>query len=326
MPRFRWDGESALWSATAATALAIRSTSGVDSTCAVVAAVRPQPVRLVVLVGRSTSTVSLIAPQTTLRRGSPSAGGPGTSIVTMSANETLMSVCDAALFDLDGVLTPTAEVHMHAWARMFNEYLAARRGLAFVEAQAERPRRTPTPTTSPTSTASPATTGCATSSRPAASSCPGATRPTRRRPRRSAASATARTSASPPCSPATASRPTRARCSCWTTSRHRGVAVAVVSSSQNADAVLTAAGLRDRFEVVVDGRLAHAEGLPGEAGPRHLPPGGRGPRRAEGACGRVRGRRLRHGGRTGRRTSASSSGWIAASARRRCSTREPTWW
>lgn len=28
----------------------------------------------------------------------------------------------AALFDLDGVLTPTAEVHMKAWARMFTEY------------------------------------------------------------------------------------------------------------------------------------------------------------------------------------------------------------
>jgi beta-phosphoglucomutase family hydrolase len=32
---------------------------------------------------------------------------------------------DAALFDLDGVVTPTAEVHMHAWAAMFNDFLAA---------------------------------------------------------------------------------------------------------------------------------------------------------------------------------------------------------
>jgi beta-phosphoglucomutase family hydrolase len=31
---------------------------------------------------------------------------------------------DAALFDLDGVLTPTAEVHMRAWAEMFGEFLA----------------------------------------------------------------------------------------------------------------------------------------------------------------------------------------------------------
>ena len=34
----------------------------------------------------------------------------------------------AVLFDLDGVLTPTAEVHMRAWDRMFNAYLEARGG------------------------------------------------------------------------------------------------------------------------------------------------------------------------------------------------------
>jgi len=32
---------------------------------------------------------------------------------------------DAALFDLDGVITPAAEVHMHAWAEMFGGFLAA---------------------------------------------------------------------------------------------------------------------------------------------------------------------------------------------------------
>jgi beta-phosphoglucomutase family hydrolase len=31
---------------------------------------------------------------------------------------------DAVLFDLDGVITPTAEVHMRAWAEMFNAFLA----------------------------------------------------------------------------------------------------------------------------------------------------------------------------------------------------------
>lgn len=31
---------------------------------------------------------------------------------------------DAALFDLDGVITPTAEVHMHAWSEMFSAFLA----------------------------------------------------------------------------------------------------------------------------------------------------------------------------------------------------------
>ena len=33
---------------------------------------------------------------------------------------------DAALFDLDGVITPTAEVHMRAWAQMFGEFLESR--------------------------------------------------------------------------------------------------------------------------------------------------------------------------------------------------------
>ena len=33
---------------------------------------------------------------------------------------------DAVLFDLDGVLTPTADVHHHAWTQMFNEFLAAK--------------------------------------------------------------------------------------------------------------------------------------------------------------------------------------------------------
>lgn len=33
---------------------------------------------------------------------------------------------DAVLFDLDGVITPTAEVHERAWANMFNAFLATR--------------------------------------------------------------------------------------------------------------------------------------------------------------------------------------------------------
>ena len=36
----------------------------------------------------------------------------------------------AVLFDLDGVLTPTAEVHMRAWDRMFNDFLPSARAAA----------------------------------------------------------------------------------------------------------------------------------------------------------------------------------------------------
>ncbi|RGE23755.1 HAD family phosphatase [Leucobacter sp. wl10] len=46
-----------------------------------------------------------------------------------------------------------------------------------------------------------------------------------------------------------------------------GRPLAVVSSSRNAEAVLRAAGLRGRFEVVVDGVVAEREGLPGKPAP-----------------------------------------------------------
>lgn len=36
-----------------------------------------------------------------------------------------LAAYDAVLFDLDGVLTPTAEVHMHAWQTMFEELFTA---------------------------------------------------------------------------------------------------------------------------------------------------------------------------------------------------------
>ena len=60
-----------------------------------------------------------------------------------------------------------------------------------------------------------------------------------------------------------------ARCS--TISPSAGTKMAVVSSSRNAPAVLAAAGLADRFEVVVDGDVA-GRARPGrQAGARHLP-------------------------------------------------------
>ncbi|QYF88717.1 HAD family phosphatase [Arthrobacter sp. PAMC25284] len=47
----------------------------------------------------------------------------------------------------------------------------------------------------------------------------------------------------------------------------RGLKLAVVSSSRNAPAVLKAAGLSGHFPVVVDGTVAVAEGLPGKPSP-----------------------------------------------------------
>jgi HAD superfamily hydrolase (TIGR01509 family) len=50
--------------------------------------------------------------------------------------------------------------------------------------------------------------------------------------------------------------------------RSIGTQVAVVSSSRNASAVLTAAGLADRFEVVVDGVVGAREHLAGKPSPQ----------------------------------------------------------
>lgn len=47
----------------------------------------------------------------------------------------------------------------------------------------------------------------------------------------------------------------------------RGVPMAVVSSSRNAAQVLEAAGLAHRFSVVVDGNVAASEGIPGKPAP-----------------------------------------------------------
>lgn len=175
----------------------------------------------------------------------------------MSANETLLAVCDAALFDLDGVLTPTAEVHMAAWSRMFNQFLAERGDqrpytdadyFAHVDGKprydgvrdflASRGIRLPMgdPSDPPE-----AGTICGLGNRKnvtfAAVLAGDGVRP----------------------------YPGSVRFLDYLAGL--GTEVAVVSSSANADAVLRAAGLRDRFEVLVDGLLARRESLPGKPAP-----------------------------------------------------------
>ncbi|MGA8980170.1 MAG: beta-phosphoglucomutase family hydrolase [Pedococcus sp.] len=165
---------------------------------------------------------------------------------------------DAALFDLDGVLTPTAEVHMRAWDVMFNSYLEGRdehqqpytdedyfawvdgkprydgvrsfldsRGITLPEG---------TPEDDPE-----LETVCGLGNR-----------------KNAAFSAVLRDEGVAP-------YPASVALLDWL--HARGTAVAVVSSSRNAPGVLAAAGLADRFEVVVDGRVAADAGLPGKPAP-----------------------------------------------------------
>ncbi len=162
-----------------------------------------------------------------------------------------------ALFDLDGVITPTAEVHMRAWDRMFNDFLAGRAGqapytdddyFAHVDGKpryegvegflASRDIELPygDPTDAPESE-----TVCGLGNRKndafnrvlaedGVEAYPGSARLLEELER-------------------------------------RGTPMAVVSSSRNAPAVLEAAGLTHYFRTVMDGAVAAERGLPGKPAP-----------------------------------------------------------
>ncbi|MGA8209982.1 MAG: HAD-IA family hydrolase [Nocardioidaceae bacterium] len=174
----------------------------------------------------------------------------------MSPDRVDWSVVDAVLFDLDGVITPTATVHEHAWAEMFAGFLADRDAAAYTEQDyfayvdgrprydgvaallASRGIELPwgDPTDSPETV-----TVCGLGNRKnllfgevlardGVDAYPG-----------SVALLDALDAA--------------------------GVRMAIVSSSANAPDVLRAAGLLERFETVVDGAVARAQGLPGKPRP-----------------------------------------------------------
>ncbi len=166
---------------------------------------------------------------------------------------------DAALFDLDGVLTPTAQVHMSAWERMFTDYLASRDDAgeltpyresdyfdyidgkprydgvrAFLASRGiELPEGDPSDSTDQL-------TVCGLGNR-----------------KNDAFNAVLAADGVAPYAGSVA----------LLDALPEHVQVAVVSSSKNAPAVLAAAGIADRFGVVVDGQVAASEGLPGKPAP-----------------------------------------------------------
>ena len=165
---------------------------------------------------------------------------------------------DAALFDLDGVLTPTAEVHMRAWQQMFSDFLAARGGDAAPYEESDyftyidgKPRyegvrsflasrRIGLPDGDLSD--EPGTqTVCGLGNR-----------------KNSLFSAILREEGVTP-------YPGSIKLLDHLT--ERGTKIAVVTSSRNAVAVLEAAGLADRFQVVVDGSVADVAGLAGKPFP-----------------------------------------------------------
>ncbi|PIE21768.1 MAG: haloacid dehalogenase [Arachnia propionica] len=161
------------------------------------------------------------------------------------------------LFDLDGVITPTAEVHMRAWADMFNQYLASLPGqppyteqdyFAFVDGKPRydgvrdflHSRGITLPEGEPSDSPQ-AETVCGLGNRK-----------------------------NQVFNDVVASEGVQAYLGSVALIEHlagRGAGLAVVSSSANAQAILQAAGLSEFFPVIVDGLKAKAEGLPGKPAP-----------------------------------------------------------
>ncbi|MGY4718585.1 HAD family hydrolase [Naumannella cuiyingiana] len=164
---------------------------------------------------------------------------------------------DAVLFDLDGVITPTAVVHMRAWDKMFNEFLATRPGQApyteqdyydYVDGKPRyegvrsflQARGIELPDGSPEDPPEADTIGGLGNRKNALftkvladegiEAYPGSVR-------------------------------------YLDELAKKGTRTAIVSSSKNARDVLATAGLLDRFEVIVDGIVAAERGLPGKPEP-----------------------------------------------------------
>lgn len=167
-----------------------------------------------------------------------------------------LSGYDAVLFDLDGVLTPTAEVHMRAWSALFTPYLADRGVEPYTDADyfssidgkpryegvrsLLQSRRIDLPA-GEESDSPDADTVCGLGNR-----------------KNDVFAEVLRTEGVRPYPGSVRLLDDLAR---------RGMKVAVVSSSRNAPAVLEAAGLASRFVVVVDGTVASDHALTGKPAP-----------------------------------------------------------
>ncbi len=164
---------------------------------------------------------------------------------------------DAALFDLDGVLTPTAEVHMRAWQRLFIDFLASR-GIAEPYQQSDyfdyidgKPRYD--------GVRSFLTSRGVTMADGDPADGPGVQTVCGLGNRKNAFFAAVLADEGVKAYPGSVALLDHLA--------GRGTRVAVVSSSRNAPAVLKAAGLDDRFTVVVDGEVAEGLGLAGKPSP-----------------------------------------------------------
>ncbi|MEV7973179.1 beta-phosphoglucomutase family hydrolase [Cellulomonas sp. NPDC089187] len=163
---------------------------------------------------------------------------------------------DAVLFDLDGVLTPTAVVHMHAWSRLFTPVLAAHGATPYTDADYfayidGKPRYDGVRSLL-TSRGIELPWGDPSDGPEAETVCGLGNR------KNAVFTEVLRTEGVTPYPGSVALVDALIA---------DGRKVAVVSSSRNAVPVLAAAGLTDRFPVVVDGLVAAERGLPGKPAP-----------------------------------------------------------
>lgn len=162
---------------------------------------------------------------------------------------------DAVLFDLDGVITPTAEKHMQAWKTMFSAYFAEREVDAYTDADYFRylDGRPRSEGIEAMLAARGLTLDPGTPDDPAASDTVGGLGT---RKNEIFLELLAR-----------GIEPYPGTVRYLDALDAAGIDSAVVSSSKNARGVLEAAGLAGRFDVVVDGLVAAADGLPGKPRP-----------------------------------------------------------
>jgi beta-phosphoglucomutase family hydrolase len=163
----------------------------------------------------------------------------------------------AFLFDLDGVLTPTVDVHKRAWALLFDEYLA-RRGAApyrgdddYFEYVDGKPRIA----------------GVRDLLASRGIEIPEGSSTDEPGDETVWGLGTRKNDAFEAALEKDGIAPYPGSLALLDALRRSHFEVAVVSSSRNAVPVLEAAGIRDRFDVVIDGLVAAAEGLPGKPAP-----------------------------------------------------------
>jgi beta-phosphoglucomutase family hydrolase len=156
---------------------------------------------------------------------------------------------DGALFDLDGVITPTAEIHEHAWGELFAAYdFTAADYLRYVDGKPRydgvrsflASRDIVLPEGNPTDPPGDSSV-CALGNR-----------------KNDLFNTILERDGIAPYPGSAATLDLLAAV---------GVPAAIVSSSKNAMTVLTAAGLGDRFDIVVDGIVAAREGIDGKPAP-----------------------------------------------------------